>query len=297
MLIVIFTASYAYGGGLNTSDYAMPIEYSIYDIAGTWTTDFDLDSELIDSELIDAVVKRWEHGLKPENVHSYSEIALPGTWKPGPADFYNLAASGLYGSVILPLTESGTGNDVYVLMCIFSDDVNPGEPVSLSGRRVDISAREPVYDEESSSTMAKFAMLDENLNPISSVPESRRAYIAVSLLPKGITNTGILTVIRGEYVKESEPLNRLDPDLAKFIADQLGIPVEQLNFINKDSLYEPEEATPAMRQYVNDDRHEIISGINSVWTKTAGMYFRLRFLMMSGDRSKIKKSKISSFTA
>lgn len=79
-------------------------------------------------------------------------------------------------------------------------------------------------------------------------------------------------MIRGEYVKESDPLSRLDPDLAKFIADQLGIPVEELNFINQDALGEPEEATPVMRQYVKNDRHEIISGINMLSVDKDGWY-------------------------
>lgn len=180
-LIIILTASCSYGN-VKPSDYALPIDYSIYDIAGTWTTDFSLSNELVD-----AVVKKWEHGLKPENVHSYSEIALPGTWEVSPADYYNLAVAGLYGAVILPMTESGTGNDVYVLMCTFSNDVQPGEQVSISASKVDTSARESVYDDEGLSSVAKFVMLDENLNPVSVVPESRRVYIAVSLLPKGIS--------------------------------------------------------------------------------------------------------------
>lgn len=104
--------------------------------------------------------------------------------------------------------------------------------------------------------------LDENMNRIYSVPNSRKAYAAISLASNN--NSGLITVVRGRYVTEDDPLSRIHPALAQMIADYYGIEVSELKYITQNGLGAPREATEAMKQYIADDNREIMLNMPTV---------------------------------
>ena len=148
-------------------------------------------------------------------------------------------------------------------MCKFSDDFQPGELISLQGFEVSADSRESVYSREHSYSAARWVTLDDSLRRIEYVPENRKIYLAISFAPEYI-NTGILTVIRGEYVEEENPLERLDPDFIKLIADDLGISPDKLQYISRAYIGDPREPTPAMKAYVKSNDREIILNMPTV---------------------------------
>ena len=67
------------------------------------------------------------------------------------------------------------------------------------------------------------------------------AYVAVLLSEPA--NTGSITVLRVRYVAETDPLSRINPSLAQFIADDLGIQVIELKSLTQEGLGAPREPT------------------------------------------------------
>ena len=266
LVVLGLTAGTIAGAEVRQSDYTLPIQLEAYTPAGTWTTDFQLTPEIVNTV---AAVR----GISADKVRNYSEIAS-GTWEVEPSDLYNLARNGEYGGVTLPLTQSGTGDNFYVILCTFSSDVKPGELLSVQGFEVSADTRESVYSREHSYAAASWVTLDDTFTRIEAVPENRRVYLAVSFRPEYV-NTGILTVIRGTYVEEDNPLARLDPDIAQRIADDLGISLDKLQYVSRAYLSDPREPTPAMLDYVKSNDREIILNMPTVSIDAGyeGMYF------------------------
>ncbi|MBQ7216362.1 MAG: hypothetical protein IJS39_10320 [Synergistaceae bacterium] len=267
LLCLLLVCSTAYAENLRTSDYTLPIQLENYSPAGTYSTNFALTPELRDT-----IAKI--RGISSDRLHSYSEIASAGTWTVQPSDLYNLSRNGEYGGVVLPVTSGAASRDYYVIMCVFSNDVRPGEMISLQGFEVSADTMETVYSREHSYAAARWVTLDDQLNRIEYIPENRRVYLAVSFAPEYI-NTGILTVIRGEYITENNPLERLDDDIAKRIAEDLGISPDKLQYVSRAYLGDPREPTQAMKDYVKSSDMEIILNMPTVSIDEGyeGMYF------------------------
>lgn len=85
-------------------------------------------------------------------------------------------------------------------------------------------------------------------------------------------NTGILTVVRGRYVEEEDPLYRLDEDVADKIANELGIASSDLKYVTRANIGLPVEPTQAMKAYVKSDDHEIIGNLPTVSVDQEGIY-------------------------
>ena len=292
VLLVIALCIPAYAG-VKASDYVLPIDYTIYDISGTWTTDFELTQELRDK-----ILSEWDnsavstHSAAELEVHSFADIAMSGTWDILPADLYALSQTGEYGGVVLPLTQSGTGSNIYVIMCTFSSDIQPGELISVHGFEVDTQSRESIGT-ESKSYLARFVTLDMNLRRVDSVPDNRTIYLAVSFSPEYI-NTGIVTAVRGEYMTDNDPLDRLDPDVAQNIADSLGIASSDLKYLSRANIGHPVIPTQAMKDYVNSDDHEIIANLPTVSVDEKGMYV-IPVTLSSSDWELLKDKDISDY--
>ncbi|MBQ7155992.1 MAG: SYNERG-CTERM sorting domain-containing protein [Synergistaceae bacterium] len=262
ILLVCVAASCSWAN-VDASDYTLPIPHEIYSISGTCTSDFTLTSELRDT--IAGIA-----GVSSDKVRSFSEIAVSPSWNVLPMDLYNLSRSGEYGGAILPLISNAASTDRYVILCTLSNDIQPGEQLSVHGFEVDTSTRESVYD-ENKTYLATFIILDENLNRVEKVPQSRKIYVAVSLRPEYV-NAGIVTVVRGRYVEEENPLYRMDPGAAQRIADDLGIRLDELKYLSRANIGRPVPPTEAMRQYVSDDNHEIVINLPTVSVDEKGMY-------------------------
>lgn len=247
------------------NDYTLPMPLEAYIPAGTWTTDFEFTPEL--AEIIAGFRK-----VSADRVHSYADIALSESWEIRPIDIYNLARNGEYGGVILPLSESGTSNDIYVVLCVFSSDVEPGEEISVHGFPVSTDTFETVYDMSKRDNLATWVTLDENYNRVERVPNNRRIYLAVSYSPEYI-NTGVLTVIRGDYIEEEDPLIRLDPDVAQRIAEDLGIGVNELKYLSRAHRGPSREATDAMKEEIQKDHHQIIADLFTLSADEPGHYY------------------------
>ena len=267
LLVLLLVCSTAYAENIHTSDYTLPIQLENYSPAGTCSTNFQLSPELKNT-----VAKI--RGISSDRVHSYSEIASAGTWEVQPSDLYNLSRNGEYGGVVLPVTSGAASRDYYVIMCVFSNDIQPGEMISLQGFEVSADTMQTVYTKEHSYSAARWVTLDDQLNRIEYVPENRRIYLAVSFAPEYI-NTGILTVIRGEYITENNPLERLDDDIAKRIAADLGISPDKLQYISRAYIGDPREPTQAMQTYMKSSDMEIILNMPTVSIDEGyeGMYF------------------------
>ena len=265
LLLVLIAATSAYAQtDMTASDYTLPTKYEIYDIAGSYTLDFALPAELAQKI---AEVSR----ITPDKVHPYSDIALSGTWSVNAQDLYTLSRSGEYGGVVLPIAEHAmTSRDRYVVLCTFSNDVEPGEMISVHGFEVDPSLREAVYD-ENKMYMERFSVFNENFERIEKVPESRKVYLAVTFTPEYV-NTGILSVVRGKYVEEEDPLYRLGEETAQLIADELGIDISELKYLTRANIGAPVRPTPAMQEYVRNDNHEIIANLPTVSVDEEGTY-------------------------
>ena len=257
------------GAAVKDSDYTLPIQLEDYTPAGTWTTNFALTPELVNTV---AAIRR----ISADKVRNYSEI-VAGTWEVEPSDLYNLARNGEYGGVTLPLTRSGTSDNFYVILCTFSNDVKPGELLSVQGFEVSADTRLSVYSREHSYAAASWVTLDDTFTRIEAVPENRRVYLAVSFRPEYV-NTGILTVVRGTYVEEDNPLERLDDDIAKLIAEDLGISPDKLQYVSRAYLSDPREPTPAMLDYVKSNDREIVLNLPTVSIDAGyeGVYFNYR---------------------
>ena len=268
LCLVILAAPCSWAGGLSTSDYTLPISQDNYTPAGTWTTNFTLTQEMV--SIIAQI-----GGVSADKVHSFSELALT-EWQTMPADIYNLAKTGEYGGVTLPAADSPETGNYYVLLCTFSNDVKPGELMGTAGFEVSADTRRSVYRESEYYSSVHWVALNDAYEVIDSVPENRRVYLAVSYRPEYI-NAGILTVIRGEYVTENDPLDRLDPGLAQIIADEVGIDVSELKFLSRANIGDPVPPTQDMIAYVKSDDHEIIDGINTISVDQGGWYaFKVR---------------------
>ena len=137
--------------------------------------------------------------------------------------------------------------------------------------KIDTSLMKYVADEEYIFYGAQVIAFDENLNYVDSVPENRRVYIAFSSEATG-SSAGLIAVVRGKYIEEKDPLSRLNDESAKKIADFYGIPVENLKYLSRGSLYEPFEPTEAMKEYVSNDGHEIIGNLPTVSVDQDGWY-------------------------
>ena len=267
VLTVVLVAVSASGSwaDMKTADYTLPIEFKDYTPAGTCTESFTLSNALADR-----VAEEWAFThITSRDVHAYADIALPGTWNFSPADSRLLSDAGGYGAALLPLTESGTAGGVYVALCVFSNDVQPGEMLEIFAMHIDPQTRdnaeEHIVSEEYTTENfggANMIVLDENLNRVYTVPKNRRAYVAVSLSKPA--NTGIITVLRGRYVAESDPLSRINPSLAQFIADDFGIQVSELKYLTQEGLGAPREPTQAMKQYAASNDYEIILNMPTV---------------------------------
>ena len=123
----------------------------------------------------------------------------------------------------------------------------------------------------SKNYFATFIVLDDNLSRIEYVPENRRVYIALSFRPEYV-NTGIVTLVRGRYVEEEDPLYRLGPDAAQRIADDLGIHLEDLKYLTRANIGLPVEPTEDMKAYVKSDDHEIIINLPTISVDEEGKY-------------------------
>ncbi|MBQ7155269.1 MAG: hypothetical protein IJR85_06935 [Synergistaceae bacterium] len=271
MIIALYVPAYA---EIKASDYTLPIPYEIYDIAGICTTDFELTPELVNkiAELwIDPM--RPDLKLKPEQVHSYSEAALPGSWEVQPDNLYTIASRGSYGVAKLPLVEAWPGEEnytVYVTQITLSYDVQPDEMLTMWTFPVDISTRK-TDNSLSEFVGCAYLWLDENFNKILRVPQSRRFYAAIFIRPETV-NTGIICVNRGAYVNEEDIVKRLESDFTQKVAAHLGIDVEDLRYILKRNIGQPIEPTQAMQDYVRNDNHEIIGNLPTVSVDEAGYY-------------------------
>ena len=257
------------------ADYALPVDYDIYTISGTCSSNFDLTDELKDK-----ITAEWENAGITENklstsalegnILKYSEAALPGSWTVRPVDLYSLSANGEYGGVVLPIIENTSSNDVYVTLCTFSNDVQPGELIAIHGFQIDTTERESINSSDKFYLM-KFVALDEDYKRVDSVPNSRKVYIAVSLSPEYI-NSGIVTVVKGQYITEEEPLYRLTTEAVQNIAKQLGISPNELKYLTRMNIGKPIPPTQAMQTYVKSDDHEIIANLPTVSVDQPGTY-------------------------
>lgn len=280
VILLLAFASSSRAANIKAADYTLPIPYDTYTISGTYSTNFALTPELVNTVAQIA-------NISADRVHSFADIALPETWNVLPIDLYNLSRSGEYGGIILPLTSTGTQNDRYILHCTFSNDIQPGEQISLHGFEVDTQTRESVYD-ENKSYLAAFIVLDENFSRIEYVPENRRVYIALSLRPEYV-NTGIVTVVRGRYVEEEDPVYRLGSDAGQRIADDLGIHLEDLKYLTRANIGRPVEPTDAMKVYVNSDDHEIIINMPTISVDEEGRY--IIPITLSDDEFELVRSR------
>ena len=269
MAVLVLAQSEAFAE-VKASDYLLPIPFEMYTPGGTCTTDFEFTAEIAE-KVAEGFRNRLNMNVTPSDVHSYADIALPGTWTLKPGDIRNLAQAGQYGAALLPLTPSGTSDDFYVALCTFSDDVEPGERIQIYGLTIDTELRENVstidMDSEEYTSDAYsggyYVLLDENMNIITSVPKNKRAYIAVSLFPYTV-NTAVITVDRGRYITEDDPLSRVHPSLAQFIADSFNISVDELKYLSYEYLSAPREATEAMKSYVASEDREIFLNMPTV---------------------------------
>lgn len=184
-------------------------------------------------------------------------------------------------------------NDRYVIMCVFSDDVMPGEQITVHGFEVDSLTGESVY-EDGKEYLAKFIVLNDNLERIEYVPDNRKIYLAVSFTPDYV-NTGILSVLRGRYIEEEDPLSRLDPDAAQKIADDLGLKsVKDLKYLSRSYIGEPKDPTPEMKAYVRSDNHEIIADLFTVSVDEDGAYYTM-YTLPDDVWEAVKGQKVSSY--
>lgn len=291
LVLILFSASssisYA-NENINPSDYALPIPFEVYTPSGTWTTDFELTDGLVNT-----VLAELGRGLTRENIHSYSEIALPESWDISAITFSDLANSGYRAAVQLPLTENGTSNDLYVVLCELGDDIEAGEIMTLAGLEVDLQMRETVYDEEHLLTGAYYVFLDEDYKSITKVPENKKVYVAVSFSPEYV-NTGVLAVIRGTYITETDPLARLDDEVARRIAAYLQISVDDLTFLSRLELREAEDPTEDMKEYVQSDNHEIISNLYQVSVDHEGAYV-FQVVLSEDTWAEVKNKDVSNY--
>ena len=259
---------------VKVSDYILPISYDVYTISGTYTTNFDFNRELING-----VIKASErhYGYTPRNVLPYDGKILSPTWQPTTEIFYDLARSGLYGAVLLPVKAAPTvssdykNHDLYVALCTFNDDVKPGELIKAI--TFDVNDSTTTATGEAPKTQNDFSLaLDEKFNYVDKVPENRKVYIALASDLSSEMIGGMVTVVRGKYVEEEDPLNRLDPEVAKSIADSMSISVEGLKYLSRGSLYSPLEPTNAIKNYVKNDNHEIIAKLPTISVDRSGWY-------------------------
>ena len=287
LLALLLVCSTAYAENMRASDYTLPIQLEDYPISGTYMLNFSLTPELVN-------VIAGIRNISADRIHSFSDIALPGTWEIQPSDLYNLSRNGEYGGVVLPVTSGCVSSDYYVILCTFSDDVQPGEMLSLQGFEVSADTRETVYSREHSYSAASWVTLDDKFSRIEYVPENRRVYLAVSFRPEYI-NTGILTVIRGKYIEENNPLKRLDDDIAARIAADLGISPDKLQYISRAYVGDPKEPTPSMQEYVRSNDREIILNMPTVSIDEGyeGMYFR--YELPDDIWEEVKGKKLSEY--
>lgn len=255
---------------VSPSDYVLPIPFEDYTPAGKCRTDFTFTPELAEK-----VAANWPNrtrtgeNITSRDVHSFADISL-GDWNFTPDVGRTLSDIGAYGAALLPLTQNGTGNGVYVVLCEFSNDVKPGELLSGVVLSIDLETRTRTGTyviEQREITSKDFStgneiFLDENMNRIYTVPNSRKAYAAISLASNN--NSGLITVVRGRYVTEDDPLSRIHPALAQMIADYYGIEVSELKYLTQNGLGAPREATDAMKQYIADDNREIMLNMPTV---------------------------------
>ena len=262
VICLIIAIASSVQANIRASDYVLPIQIDRYTPAGTWTTDFEMSPALVG-----AVAEK--AGVSAENVHSYSEIISAGTWNFRAQDIAYLANNGMYGGVLLPVAEPVESNDVYVIKCTFSNDIQPGELIAgISATQVDALSGKS-YPDETKSYLTSCSAFDENFREVDSVPQSRTIYLAVFILH---TNTGILSIVRGRYVEEEDPLLRLDDDVAQSIADELGIASSDLKYLTRANFGLPVEATEAMKIYVKSDDHEIIADLPTISVDEEGIY-------------------------
>ena len=260
----------AFGEAVKASDYTLPIPMEIYTPAGTWTTDFEFTAELAEK------VAEARH-VSADRVHSYSEIIIADTWDFKTWDMNAMAVNGFYAGIMLPVTKYMVSGDFYVIKCTFSNDIQPDELIAGAiACEVDLSTGISFYDEKEIH-LSSSVTLDDNFNLVESVPENRTVYLAVSIH----TNAGVLAVVRGKYVEEEDPLNRLDAEIAQRIADELGVASSDLKFLTRANIGKPIEPTDAMKKYVASDDHEIIINLPTVSVDEAGIY--IVPVTLSGD--------------
>lgn len=287
---------------IKVSDYVKPIDYTMYDIKGTCETDIDLTDSLVNA--VKQACERY-YGYSPRNIRTYRDSdILSHTWDMTPYAMYTLAMNGLHVAAQLPVihapenvSSDRDNRDFYVVMCTFSDDVQPGELIDGCSNIIDITAMKyspDVYPEgEYTFYEAQVIAFDENLNYIDAVPQNRRAYIAYS--PEATGNSaGIIGIIRGEYVEESDPLSRISDESARKIADFYEIPVENLKFLSRGNMYTPFEPTQAMKEYVSKDGHEIIANLPTLSVDQDGLY-AFPITLPDSVWNEVRSKDISSF--
>ena len=287
---------------IKASDYVKPIDYTMYDIKGTCETDIDLTDSLVNA--VRQACERY-YGYSPRNIRTYRDSdIISHTWDMTPYAMYTLAMNGLHVAAQLPVihapenvSSDRDNRDFYVVMCTFSDDVQPGELIDGYSNRIDITAMKYSFDvyPEGEYTFygVQILALDENLNYIDAVPQNRRTYIAYSPNATG-NSAGIIGVVRGEYVEESDPLSRISDESARKIADFYEIPVENLKFLSRGNMYTPFEPTQAMKEYVSKDGHEIIANLPTLSVDQDGLY-AFPITLPDSVWNEVRSKDISSF--
>ena len=265
------------------ADYAMPIDFEVYNLVGNWDMDFVLTDAIKNK-----IVTEWpQTGLTVDKVQLFPDARK---WTARNVDLYNLANCGVRGVTTLPLAPSGSGN-VYVARCSFGDDVNVGERIDAYGFQVDTTTLQTIYD--TAESLSDFVYLDEDLNRVFTVPKSKKIYLATLLKPETM-NTGILTVIRGKYVVEDDPADRLNLEFAQTIADTLGIDVKDLKYLSQVYLGKPVAPTEAMKAYVKSDDHEIIANLPTLSVDKEG-YYAVKITLADDVWEKIHSDDIGNY--
>ena len=100
--------------------------------------------------------------------------------------------------------------------------------------------------------------------------------------------------MRGRYIEEEDPLNRLDPDAAQKIADDLGIDVHELKYLSRAYIGPSREATDAMKAYVRSDDHQIIADLFTLSADEEGHYY-FTYTLPDEVWETVKGQKISDY--
>ncbi|MBR0095001.1 MAG: hypothetical protein IJP91_06960 [Synergistaceae bacterium] len=255
----------AFAGKVGTSDYYEKIEYEEYDLVGSWTLDFELTDAMKD-----AIIAAWNPAwgtLTRDKVVSFSSVALKDdggayvNWnnKVTVVEWTTLAKWGVHAATTLPVATGGTTDNVYVARCNLGADVNENERLTAWGYSVSTETlRHDRYgDAGSTSNSMFFAEVGGTFQRVTTVPASKQVYVVISLFRPANINTGIVTVGRGTYHAEDDPVDRLPPEFTQLIADELNIDIDEIKYLSSLQLSYPATPTEDIRKYVSGDNHQI----------------------------------------